>query len=231
MRPSGPLPPRVYWARRLLVVVVVLALIAVAWQLLSSRGAASDTAGSSKPDASLSGVAAAETASPPTTAVTSSPSPTDRSGSRHVTRRHHAAGGHPAKVSSSPPTGPCAPTDVGITVEAAEANVGQGTVATLALTTLDGAVCTLQITPSSMVLRITSADAVVWTSDDCPNLLPARQVVVRPDPAATYRWRWDGRKSVQGCVSPGAVATAGHYEVEAALVGADIHSASFDISR
>jgi hypothetical protein len=116
-------------------------------------------------------------------------------------------------------------------VSASDANVGQGTVATLALTTLDGAGCTLQITPSSMVLRITSADAVVWTSDDCPNRLPVRQIVVRPDPATNYRWRWDGRRSVQGCVSAGTVATPGHYSLEAALVGADIYQGTFDITR
>jgi hypothetical protein len=115
-------------------------------------------------------------------------------------------------------------------VDAPDAKVGTGTTAALALTTLDGATCTLQITPSSMVLRITAGNAVVWTSDDCPNLLPARQVVVRPDPATTYRWRWDGRKSVQGCISPGAVALPGRYLVEAALVGADIHQGSFSIS-
>jgi hypothetical protein len=116
-------------------------------------------------------------------------------------------------------------------VSAPDANVGQGTVATLALTTLDGAVCTLQITPSSMVLRITSGDAVVWTSDDCPNLLPARQIVVRPDPATSYRWRWDGRRSVQSCVSAGTVATPGHYSLQAALVGAGIYQGTFDITR
>jgi hypothetical protein len=115
-------------------------------------------------------------------------------------------------------------------VDVADAKAGQSTTATLSLTTLDGAACTLQITPSSLVLRVTSGTDVLWTSDDCPNLLPARQVVVRADPAATYKFSWDGRRSVQGCESPGAVATPGGYWVEAALVGADVHKGYFDVS-
>jgi hypothetical protein len=234
MRPSGPLPSRVYWVRRLLVFAVVLLVIVVAWRLLSSSGAAAQSS-ASKPDASLSGVGGSATSSavsPATTPRTSSPPAIHHKPSHHVARhRHGSSSGQPAKSTAPAPTGTCDPNDVGIAVSATDANVGQGTVATLTLTTLDGAVCILQITPSSMVLRITSGDAVVWTSDDCPNLLPARQIVVRPDPAAHYRWRWDGRRSVQGCVSAGTVATPGHYSLEAALVGADIYKGTFDISR
>jgi hypothetical protein len=234
MRPSGPLPSRVYWVRRLLLFAVVLLVVAVAWRLLSSHGAATSTSGS-KPDASLSGVGGSPTSSsaaPPTATVSSTPPAGSAEPSHHVARHRHGSPARGAAKSSTPaPTGTCDPNDIAISVSASDANVGQGTVATLALTTLDGAVCTLQITPSSMVLRITSADAVVWTSDDCPNLLPARQIVVRPDPATNYRWRWDGRRSVQGCVSAGTVATPGHYSLEAALVGADIYRGTFDITR
>jgi hypothetical protein len=234
MRPSGPLPSRVYWVRRLLVFAVVLLLIAVAWRLLSSTGAAAQSSGS-KPDASLSGVggsAASSAVPPPTAPGTNSPPATQHKRSHHAAaHRHGSSSRHPAQSSAPAPTGICDPNDVGIAVTASDANVGQGTVASLTLTTLDGAVCVLQITPSSMVLRITSGDAVVWTSDDCPNLLPARQLVVRPDSATHYRWRWDGRRSVQGCVSAGTVATPGHYSLEAALVGADIYKGTFDISR
>ena len=37
MRPSGPLPARVYWVRRLLVLAVVVLVVALVWWLLSSR--------------------------------------------------------------------------------------------------------------------------------------------------------------------------------------------------
>ncbi|MDX6365679.1 MAG: hypothetical protein QOK30_755 [Nocardioidaceae bacterium] len=235
MRPSGPLPSRVYWVRRLLVFGVVLLVVAVAWRLLSSNGAATQTSGS-QPDAALSGVGGSATssvASPPTATGTSSPPAAHHKPSHRLSQHRHGSPALPAAKSSAPaaPTGTCDPSDIGIAVSAQDANVGQGTVATLALTTLDGAVCVLQITPSSMVLRITSGGAVVWTSDDCPNLLPARQIVVRPDPATSYRWRWDGRRSVQGCVSAGTVATRGHYALQAALVGAGIYQGTFDITR
>ncbi|MBA3233862.1 MAG: hypothetical protein H0T17_07955, partial [Propionibacteriales bacterium] len=38
MRPSGPLPPRVYWVRRTLLLVVVMVLTAVVWWLVSGSG-------------------------------------------------------------------------------------------------------------------------------------------------------------------------------------------------
>ncbi len=100
----------------------------------------------------------------------------------------------------------------------------------MSLTSLATVACTLQITPDSLVLRITSGSDVVWSSDDCPDSVPARQLVVRADPATTYGFTWNGRRSVQGCLSPGAMATPGGYWVEAALVGADIHKAYFDVT-
>jgi hypothetical protein len=234
MRPSGPLPARVYWVRRLLVLVIVVLVVAVVWWLLRAHGS-SNPAGSTKPDAALSGLGA--TTSAPSAAPRSSTPPVNPQVSAKPTRHRHVAPYRQhrrlRKAQSPqlpPPTGTCSPADVGIAVSVPDSKVGQTTIATLSLTSLDGAVCTLQITPASMVLRVTSGSDVVWTSDDCPNLLPARQVVVRSDPAALYTWSWDGHRSVQGCVSPGSVAGPGRYEVEAALVGADVHMGAFDIT-
>jgi hypothetical protein len=239
LRPSGPLPPRVYWVRRLLVLAVVLLIVATTWGLLGSRGSA-DPSGSAKRDATLSGVGSSDSSQAPPSATTAPTSTTGSPLGSQVVRHRQTRPGHrsPAGVGTvsppstlAPPTGTCAPDNVDIVVSAADATVGQGTTATLALTTRDGTACTLQITPASMVVRVIGGPAVVWTSDDCPNLLPARQVVVRADPATVYRWTWDGRDSVQGCVSPGAVATPGRYWVEAALVGSDVHKAPFDLTR
>jgi hypothetical protein len=234
MRPSGPLPARVYWVRRLLVLAVVVLVVALVWWLLSSRGSVKPT-GSEDPNASLSGLAAthapAETPNPSAAPVTDHPN----AQMRHTQHPRHARPhGHrkPGKTQQPlpAPTGDCPPADVAIAVSVPDGVQGQSDTATLSLTTLDGAVCTLRITPTTMVLRVTSGSDVLWTSDDCPNLLPAKQVVVRPDPVAKYRWTWDGRRSVQGCVSPGAVANPGGYWVEAALVGADVHKGYFDIT-
>ena len=79
------------------------------------------------------------------------------------------------------------------------------------------------------MLRITSGDDVVWTSDDCPDKLLAEEVVVRADPAGVYTFRWDGHRSTGSCAGAGPVAKPGGYWVEAALIGADAHKAFFDV--
>lgn len=127
------------------------------------------------------------------------------------------------------PTGDCVATEVGMSIDVSDASVGEATTATLVLTSRATAACTLAITPASLVLRITSGDVVVWSSDDCPDMLPARQVVVRADPATEYRFEWDGKGSVEGCSPAGPTASPGGYWVEAALVGAESHRGYFDV--
>jgi hypothetical protein len=127
------------------------------------------------------------------------------------------------------PTGDCAPTEVGMSIDVSDTSVGEATTATLVLTSRATPACTLAITPVSLVLRITSGDVVVWSSDDCPDMLPARQVVVRADPATEYRFEWDGKGSVEGCSPAGPSASPGGYWVEAALVGAESHRGYFDV--
>jgi hypothetical protein len=234
IRPSGPLPARVYWVRRLLLVGIVVLVAALAWWLVSGLGGSSPNSGSPK-DASLAGAATQSSGPPPTVPSTSSSQPPPVTHSATTRARHHATRGgrHHSTQHQSPalpaPTGDCAPSDVGIDVQVSDTKVGESMPVTLALTTLDSTACTLQITPATLVLRITSGADVIWTSDDCPNLLPARQVVLRGDPATSYRFTWDGHRSVQGCISPGQLADPGGYWVEAALVGADVHKAYFDV--
>ncbi len=120
-----------------------------------------------------------------------------------------------------------------MTVKAGDSTTGDAAPVTLSLTSSALPACSLAITPETMVLRITSGSDVIWSSDDCPDSLPSRQVVVRTDPApaTSYQFSWDGRRSVQGCTAPGSVAKPGGYWAEVALVGADTHKGYFDVSQ
>ncbi len=118
----------------------------------------------------------------------------------------------------------------------ADAVRGAPATAKLSLTSVSTPACTLDITPKSMVLRIIwvrktgLSDELIWTSDQCPDAVPVRQAVVRADPATTYRFRWDGQRSAQGCSSPVGKPKAGHYLLQVALVGGNVSSATFHIS-
>lgn len=237
IRPSGPLPPSVYWVRRLVLLVAVVLVVAALWWLLSGLG------GSQQPSSGpATGATSATTSSPPTAlGSTSAQAAGTPSGAHHKAQQPgetptgqppHRKGlaGHRKAPPLAQPTGDCAPGDVGIVIDVADTTAGHPVKATLSLTSLAASACTLQVTPDSLVLRITSGADVVWSSDDCPDSLPARQIVVRADPATAYAFRWNGRRSVQGCLDPGAVATPGGYWVEAALVGAGAHKAYFDVA-
>ncbi len=90
--------------------------------------------------------------------------------------------------------------------------------------------CTLAITPDTTVVRVTSGPDVVWSSNDCPDALLAKQLVVRSDPATVYQFQWNGHRSTVECTAPGQVAPPGGYWVEAAFIGGEPHKAYFDVT-
>ena len=234
LRPAGPLPARVYWRRRLTLLVILVLVIAVFWWLLSALGR-SPSAGSDP--------ASTSSASTRDTVRTSGPRlnrgqwlefpaatpSTSEEGSSSDPPADDKKKEEPEPEPLAEPTGDCAPTEVGMSIDVSDTSVGEATTATLVLTSRATPACTLAITPASLVLRITSGDVVVWSSDDCPDMLPARQVVVRADPATEYRFEWDGKGSVEGCSPAGPSASPGGYWVEAALVGAESHRGYFDV--
>ena len=45
-----------------------------------------------------------------------------------------------------------------------------------------------------------------------------------------YTFDWNGRRSTETCAQPGKAAEPGGYWAEAALIGADVHRAYFDVT-
>lgn len=224
IRPSGPQTPRVYWTRRLALLVVLVILIAASWWAfakLYGRDPASAAAG-----LPLAG-AGTESSHPRQVA--------DRRGGEHAgkgagSHRHHGSANSPHSKGPLPePEGPCQPSDIDIEVVAPDSTGGKRTDIGLRFTSRSAAACTLAITPSEFVLRITSGEDVVWNSDDCPDELLAKQLVVLRHPAVHYRFSWNGRRSTPDCSSVGEVAQAGGYWAEAAVIGGDVYRGYFDV--
>jgi hypothetical protein len=246
IRPAGPLPQRVYWVRRLLVLAIVLVAVALSWSAVGhvlggaespaqSAGISGDGQPPTPPDdGSGTGVGSGtgQGANDQTGSQNPAKNGPDKNGPDKNDKNDkngkgsHAGGGKPAL---SPPTGDCAPADVGLRLVVDDSRSGAGNPITLKFTSLATAACTLAITPDSLVLRITSGSDVIWTSDDCPDDLLAKELVVRERPATAYTFAWNGYRSTESCNAPGSVASAGGYWAEAALVGADAHRGYFDI--
>ena len=117
-----------------------------------------------------------------------------------------------------------------MTVVAPDVRSGHSSTIRLQLTSTRVAACTLALTPDTLALRIVSGQDLIWSSDSCPDQLPARQLVIRRHPATVYSFAWDGNRSTDSCRGTGAVAKAGGYWVEAALIGAGVHKAYFDVT-
>jgi hypothetical protein len=225
MRPAGPLPARVYWVRRALLAGVLLVLLSLVWwtsgQLFGDGPAAAGgaaTGGHRPPDGGGPGAVAGPTAD-----------------QRHDGDDTSQPGKHrppkkPKHRQPAAPSGPCAPAQVDIEVSVHDIAAGHSEPVTLALKSVGVAACTLAITPDTLALRITSGPDVVWSSDECPNDVLARELVVRAQKAVVYSFSWNGRRSTETCAHPGKVAQPGGYWAEAALIGADVHRAYFDVT-
>ncbi len=129
-----------------------------------------------------------------------------------------------------PPTGPCDPTKLTLAVVAPGAPAGDGMTIRLRMSTNDGTVCTLGITPSLLETRITSGGVPVWQSRSCPDALAAKNVVVRPTPAVVYSYAWDGQLNPTSCSATNQVADPGWYWAEAALIGGEPAETHFEIT-
>lgn len=232
IRPSGPLPPRVYWTRRLLLVAVAILVISLIWWVLGriSGSAEEPTAGPSADAPASGGHTSAETDE-----TDSATPPHPGNGGRNQGRQNPGGKNHEDTPDRPPPvpaepTGDCDPEDVAMNIVVSDAPSGKPNPADLVFTSLGTPACTLAISPGSLVLRVTSGSDVVWSSDDCPDDVLAKEIVVRQDPPTTYRFTWNGHRSTDSCREPGGVALPGGYWVEAALVGADAHKGFFDVT-
>lgn len=212
-RPRGRLPARVYWFRRLLLLGLVFALV---FGLSRVFGGGGD--GSPEPAAQpASGVA--------TTEVT--PSATSTAGVSPETAKE------PAKKTRIPlamPTGPCQDRDVRIVPSLEnDAFMGEDVRLTLRISTFDSPACSWEVSPDTVVVKLTSGSDRVWSSQDCPSAVPTEPVVLRDRKATSVEVIWSGRRSDSDCSRLTDWAQAGYYHVTAAAMGSEPESQQFQL--
>lgn len=243
MHPEGPLPPRVYWTRRLLIVAVVLVVVGIVWWVAPGVSGPSDASANPNPGPTSN---SGETTTPHGPGAGSTtplhPGPTQPKATKHTggpappahTGRTDGGGGssphRPVPRHRPEPTGPCDPTTLKLEVVVDDAPTGEGTTVGLRMSTGDGSTCSLGITPRVLETRITSVPVVVWQSSNCPDALPAENVVVRPRPTLVYSFDWDGRVTLDSCTSSDQIAEPGGYWAEAALIGGEPQKAFFEVT-
>jgi hypothetical protein len=230
----GPLPPGVYWRRRLAVLSLALVVFLGVARLLNQG---SD--GSSDDEAQQAG---ASTLSSPTATV-SAADPTKKGGKGHGRKDGKGGKGHggsatpaPTPTPTAPPTpvlpdpsGPCADDDVFITPSIAAPVGGSDITIMLNLQTRTAAACTWQVSPDTVTMNIVSGRDRIWLSKQCPDAIPVQDVVVRAASVAQVPVIWNARRSDEECSDRTAWTLPGFYHVLAAPLGGEKTDVQFEL--
>jgi hypothetical protein len=227
----GPLPPGVYWRRRLAVISVALVVFLGVGKILDhgSDGSSDDTAEQ----------AGAVTSTSPTATV-SVAAPTESAGKGKHGKGHgkgHGQGSAQATPTPTPtptpvlpdPTGPCADDDVYITPSIAAPVGGSDITVMLNLQTRSSVACTWQLSPDTMRMNIVSGADQIWLSRQCPDAIPTQDVVVRLASVTQVPVVWDSRRSDSDCSDRTAWALPGFYHVHTAVLGGEPTDVQFEL--
>ena len=203
----GPLPPAVYWRRRVVLIGALLLAVLLLTYTCSGAGASSAPWGA----AATTTVSATPMAADPTSTLLKpttdgNPAPTDTGPPTPSTANTAAAPGS---------TGPCADTEMALypTPDPSTAKLHQPVRITFRIKNVSNRTCTRDVGADPQELYIQQGNTKMWSSDACE---PAHGTDVRtfgPGVEDTFQVSWDGRRTDQGCATPRAYPAAGVYQL------------------
>ena len=193
--------------------VALLLVVAVA-QILAGGSDAKDT-----PKAQTVAGSPTVTPTPTPTAEKKATKKKNRKGKKRKQRAETPAPPPPPPLAE--PSGPCTDSDVVVTASAEGARAGGDVVITLNVTTKVSEACTFDVSPESVVLRLTSGTDRIWTSQQCRSAIPTVTVVARKTVPGTATVTWHGHRSNDACNRTAPWALPGYYHATAAALGSD----------
>lgn len=226
-RPKGRLPARVYWFRRGLVLVTALALVYAIAHFLGGSGDGRDpkaqtVAGGSGQSPTVTPTTTGPLPTESTTTVAGKATPKAKNPKKKPTKT-------PTKTPLAQPSGPCDADDVVVTASTDDARAGGVVPITLNVTSKESPACTFEVSPSTVVLRITSGSDKIWSSQQCAGVMPTVTVVARPEKAGTTVVNWRGRRSDDTCSRQAGWAMPGYYHMQAAPLGGNPTDVQFKL--
>lgn len=226
VRPRGPLPPRVYWTRRLLVLGVPLLLVVVLARVL---GGSADGTDEPADRATQAGAQTSETPTPTGPVAGPTAPPAQGGGKGKGKGKAQTATEPPPEPVLPEPTGPCEDADVVATPVLTQVAGGSDVAIPLNLRTRLTAACTWQVSPDTLAVTITSGDDHIWSSRECPAAIPVQDVVVRQATDTPVVVVWHARRSDETCSKFSEWAQLGFYHVQAAALGGEATDVQFEL--
>jgi len=229
--PRGPLPPRVYWRRRLVLCAVVVGLVLLIGRLFGGGDDTEPVADRGTPTAPNAPTASASPTSAPSTQPT--PGANQRSLTPRQVARQAAAQARVAELSGptgplAPAAGPCAPSNVAVVPDVQNAHAFSDVPLRIGLSATGSQACTFDFSSDNVALRVTSGEDLIWETLHCSSALPDESVVVRPGWLSYVTVDWSGRRGSQGCGN-GGFAQPGYYWAEAAAIGGEPARSQFEL--
>lgn len=213
----GPLPPRVYWTRRVMVLGTALLLVFGIARILVGG---SD--GSSKDPGGTAYQAAAETS------TSTSALPTEQAVKKNKKHKKKPKKTEPVLAQ---PDGPCEDTDIAVTPVVDEAVAGRQVLFVLELRTISSAACTWHVSPDSLTVKLTSGSDDIWSSRECPRAVPTQNVVVRNAVSTKVGITWSGRRADRDCTRTTPWAMPGWYHIAASALAGEPSDVQFELVR
>ncbi|QYJ03751.1 hypothetical protein KUV85_15700 [Nocardioides panacisoli] len=210
----GPLPPGVYWRRRLFVGLLALSIVFV---IATALGLGSDGSSDDAPVAQQAGAEATHTVTlPPEGGATTAPTtstPTAKATKGKKNKR--------AEPELAAPSGNCAAGDVRVTPVTERAVAGRPIELTLSLQTRTDPACHWRVGKQRLAVRVSGDGGEVWSTRHCQQAIPSQQVVLRREVATELTITWDARRSSPGCPDATEWVLPGEYVVTAAALGGE----------
>ncbi|NKY84313.1 DUF4232 domain-containing protein [Nocardia veterana] len=202
LEPNGPLPPEIYWRRRLLAIgALIVALALIIWlAMMLLRGGGGDA---KDPKAA----AASSTSVSPSGAATTGPSGANPPASGTV---NSTASGTPAQC-------PDQSLAVKVSVGQPTYKAGEQPVFTIVITNISTAACTRDMGSGLQQVWVQSLDGQrrLWSSTDCDQGGPADVRTLNGGQQAAFTLTWSGTTSQPGCAGDRVPVPAGGYAVVA----------------
>ena len=214
----GPLPPGVYWRRRVFVLLLAGTLVFV---IASVLGGGSDAKDDGVPAAQQAG---GEVEASQTITVR------DRKKGRKGRRNGPVQGPTYDPAVMVDPEGNCEPADIKITPRIETAVAGDPVTIGLSLQTIQAEACYFRIGADKVTIKITKGGREVWTSRECPDPVPSESVVVRRVVATVVQMTWtpypQGRKGAE-CPGADEWLLPGSFTATAAALGGEPAESDF----
>jgi hypothetical protein len=187
----GPLPPAVYWRRRLVVLgAVLLVVLIVVYAFTGGPGAGSSAAPSttSTVEPTATGTAAPTDSATATATATTTPS--------------DSASPTPSAFTLPVPdaTGPCTDAEIQLTASADPSSLTVGQAATFSLTikNISNRTCNRNIGSAPQELRLQQQEKIIWSSDDCSQSSYDFDQQFTPGMEKSFSLNWNGYGSRGG---------------------------------